>query len=63
MKTERNQRARPDFVGVIFDCCGAYGRLYENRAATAFCGRCPRCYREVSVPIGEDGVDARFLRG
>ena len=51
------------FVGIMFDCCNIYGRLYLSKQRTAFEGRCPRCYRQVSVPASENGVDARFLRG
>ena len=51
------------FLGMVFDCCGAYGRLYPNRDRSAFVGRCPRCMRAVSVGISEEGSDARFLRG
>lgn len=57
------QYARRPFVGIMYDCCGVYGRLYLNRTRTAFEGHCPQCYRKVTVPVGEDGTDARFLRG
>ena len=53
--------ARP-YLGIHFDCCGAYARVYRNRDQTAYEGRCPRCLRRVRVEIGEDGVDARFFR-
>jgi len=56
---ERNRQ----FVGIIFDCCRKYGRLYVNDDGTAFEGHCPRCYRKVRVPIAEDGVAATFLQG
>ena len=51
------------FVGVMFECCDAYGRLYPNRQRSAFVGRCPRCYRMVTVPVSDDGADTRFFRG
>jgi len=53
--------SRP-FLGVMFDCCHAYGRLYPDRFGKAFAGRCPRCGRAVSVPIGDDGTDVKFFR-
>ncbi len=53
-------RGRP-WVGIRFDCCGAYTRAYRNREGTAYRARCPRCTREVTLRVGPDGTDARFF--
>ena len=49
------------FVGVHFVCCDVYTRVYINRDATAYEGRCPKCAKQVRLVIGPGGTDARFF--
>ena len=53
-------RPRP-WVGIHFDCCGVYTRVYRNPDATAYEGRCPRCFRKVRLRVGPGGTNARFF--
>ncbi|MGE0479427.1 MAG: hypothetical protein AB7Q17_03040 [Phycisphaerae bacterium] len=53
--------ARP-YVGVFFECCGAYARVYRDPGVLEYVGRCPRCLRPLRVRVSREGVPARQLR-
>ncbi len=49
------------WLGIQFDCCGVYVRIYKNKSGTEYAGFCPRCSRPVHVRVGPGGTDARFF--
>ncbi|MFQ5482284.1 MAG: hypothetical protein ACE5ER_05955 [Nitrospinaceae bacterium] len=61
-KNEDNRSRSKRFLGIHFDCCNVYRRVYVNKDGNAYEGRCPMCYREVKVMIGPDGTPSRFFR-
>ena len=62
ISSERKREKRP-FIGVLFECCNVYSRIYVNRGKTAYVGWCPKCGRRVEVKIGKDGTECRIFRG
>ena len=58
---ERGKRDRK-FIGVKFECCGVYARIYYNEQQKGYFGYCPLCHRRVRVLVDPaTGVDARFF--
>lgn len=56
------KNAGKKFIGVHFECCGVYQRIYINDRGDAYEGSCPMCQRKVRALIDpKKGVDARFF--
>ncbi len=53
---------RRNWIGVRFECCGVYTRVYRNRQGSAYEGACPKCSRILRVGIGPGGTDDRLFR-
>jgi hypothetical protein len=49
------------FLGILFECCNVYRRIYLNEEKNAYEGQCPYCYRQVKVIVGPEGSDSRFF--
>jgi hypothetical protein len=50
------------WVGIQFECCGVYARVYRAPEAKFYESRCPRCGLPVKLRVGPDGVSTRFFR-
>jgi hypothetical protein len=63
MKQESKQEDKNNlnFLGIMFNCCGVYGRIYKNKEGTAYVGRCPKCMRRITIKVGEGGTSQRFF--
>lgn len=63
---ENEQKGKRKFLGIWFECCHVYGRLYKNKSGTKYTGRCPKCLRILNVDIdaeSEKATNQRFFRG
>lgn len=61
--TEESNTIKRQFLGIFFECCHVYGRIYKNKDGSAYVGRCPKCLRSVRVRVGGEGTSRRFFRG
>ena len=50
------------FLGIMFECCNVYRRIYINKGGNAYEGRCPKCFGRIKVAIGPYGTDKRIIR-
>jgi len=50
------------YIGVLFECCGVYVRVYRRPEQMMYLARCPRCLRVARIRVGNDGTDARLFR-
>ncbi len=55
-----SREPRP-WLGIYFNCCNVYGRIYKRADARLYVGRCPKCGVSVTVPVGPSGTHARFF--
>lgn len=54
--------AQQPWIGVRFECAGAYVRVFRDRAGAGYLARCPRCGTPVRFRVGPAGTDERFFR-
>ncbi len=58
---DRTTRRRP-YIGVYFECCSVYARIYRRPDEKVYQGRCPNCLAIVRVRVGPDGTNSRIFR-
>lgn len=58
---EEKSEKKSNYLGIMFNCCNVYARIYKNRDGSAYVGRCPKCMRTVRVQVGEGGTNQRFF--
>ena len=56
----KKKKERP-FLGIHFDCCNVYSRIYLNQSGTAFIGWCPKCCGKAVVKVSPIGSKSRFF--
>lgn len=49
------------WIGVRYECCGTYTRVYRRLSDSQYRGRCPRCGAGIVVRVGPNGVQSRIL--
>jgi len=59
-KNEQSSAKRP-YLGVRFDCCGVYTRLYRPVERPYYYGNCPKCGKSVFIPVAKGGTSSRFF--
>ncbi|HSG99881.1 MAG TPA: hypothetical protein VLB27_07525 [candidate division Zixibacteria bacterium] len=54
-------RPKREFVGVHFNCCNVYSRIYLNPQRPRQYGWCPRCGARVEIVLSPTGSDKKFF--
>ncbi len=58
VQNPQNAAQRP-FLGIYFQCCRIYARIYKHANGRCYSGRCPRCLATVTMPVGDGGSAQR----
>lgn len=49
------------WLGIMFECCSVYRRIYINKDQNAYEGQCPKCCGKIKVIISPDGTTRRIF--
>ncbi len=58
---DQSAGSRP-WIGVRFECAGAYVRVFRDATGAEYLARCPRCGAPVRFRVGPGGTEERFFR-
>ena len=50
------------YIGVLFECCDVYTRIYISKKKAAYIGWCPKCAHRIEIKIDKQGTNSRFFR-
>ncbi|GMV92685.1 MAG: hypothetical protein AMXMBFR82_24630 [Candidatus Hydrogenedentota bacterium] len=59
-KPAPNRPTPKPFIGIHFECCGVYARIYLNKKGDAYAGHCPKCAAPIRVKAAPGGSKNRF---
>jgi hypothetical protein len=60
--SQSGSRSTRPFVGIQWDCCSTYTRVYREPDGKSYLGQCPRCSKRVRLQVEAGGTDCRFFR-
>lgn len=49
------------YLGIYFECCRVYARVYRRPDQPQYVARCPRCLRAAKIRVGPDGKSGRMF--
>jgi len=50
------------WLGIHFECCNVYVRIYRRADEREYVGSCPECRGRVRVRVGAGGLEGRIFR-
>jgi hypothetical protein len=59
---KRGREAERPWIGVHFECCGIYARVYRDVSADRYESRCPKCAAPITIRVSPDGVSTNIVR-
>ena len=58
--SDKPERKKRDFIGVQFDCCKTYTRVYLKDGGRSQIAHCPKCGKPFTIRFSPSGTDDVF---